>query len=347
MVSAYQANLETYHAQHPALHPDYWIPQAKVFDATLPMFTEDILPMKKVGNRRFKWRTNIGTGAMAPYKGESTKTPMITAYAMKEEYETRRLKVGFNITEDELDEGLPGVMEQLTQECIAMIKRRMAFVNLFAMQGITWNAVSTARMHALTRPTWQASGGTPIADVLIMMLRVWKRAGVRPDTIYLGPDEHFFLQNHNTIVTYLGLGSGIRGESDLLCRDMIYCIKSLNIKVVDSQYKESPWSYALWQAGTPFPGAPGLGDLNADSSTNVSIRWMLRDRAIITAGKLGFTAYTKNPGINNHQWVDDDTGDVMHKFEAEFCPVIEDYARLGVITFTGTTRGTDDHPTQL
>lgn len=347
MVSAYDSNLETYRAQHTALLPEYWIPVARYYDEALETITDTILPSRTFPRSEFKWRLFVDPQSMTPFTNEGAKTPMITEKAYYESYQTRFLKVGFYVTRRELDEGLPGVMQRLTKHALDSIKRRIEFVNIYALQGVTWNPVSTARLINLNRPTWQNSGGTPIADILIAMLRLWKRSGRRPGRIFLGPDDFMYLQNHNTMLTYLGLGSGIRGESDLLCKDMIQCIKTLKIQVVEGQFKEAPWAYALHQAGTPLPGSLGVGDTAFDSSTNISKHWMLRDRAIITADVVGFTAHSKSPASNNDQWLDHDTGTIYHKFEDEFCPVIEDYGKICVINFTGATYGTDDHPTVL
>lgn len=340
--------LNTYGGQFPQLLPEYWLPMLRIFDGFDTPDTFLVLPPKKVPQLTFKWRIFIDPADMSPMsKREIAKTRFTGSKAVYENFQCKHTKTGFYLTEEEMDFGLDGVMEREITRCTKSVNRRTEYINLQAMMGNTWNPQFVGRLLNMTRPTWQANGGTPIRDVLTAMLRIWKMSGERPAYIFLGPDEYFFLQDHTTILQYLGLGSGLAKPNDLLCSDFVQCIKALTIKTIDGFYKEDPADYALFTAGTPRVWQPGTGDLNMDTYAARNKHWMLQDRAIITCRSIGFTGIAKNVDVTSRQWEDIDEGVLKWKFERYFTPVVEDYGRIGVITFTGTARDAFGEPTTL
>ncbi|MHC1591792.1 MAG: hypothetical protein ACXQS8_06885 [Candidatus Helarchaeales archaeon] len=339
--------LNEFAGQFPELLPDYWLPLVRVFDAFEEPNTFSILPPQKTPYA-FKWRIFVDPAGMSPMMmNEMGTTPMTGQRAVYESFETRFTKEGFYITQKELDFGLPNIIQMETRRVIRDINRRTEYVNLQALQGNTWNTQFTGRMSTMTRPTWQNSGGTPIRDVLTISYQIWRMCGERPDTMFLGPGEYMFLQDHATILQYLGLGSGMATPNDLLCSDLVQCIKNLTIKTINGFYKEDPTDYALYVSGNARAGQPGLGDTTMDTTTAPNKHWLLQDRAIITAGQVGFTGIAKNVDVSARQWEDEDLGVLKWKFERYFTPVIEDYGKIGVITFTGTSRDQYGHITQL
>lgn len=345
---AYQGNLETYLSQHPALLPEYWLEVARVFDEMNPPMTTKLLPEKTIPRRVFKWRVHIDPADMAPMvQTEISKTRFATSKTVKELFECKGIKTGFYVTEDELDEGLPGTVQTLTTERINSINRRVEYINIRCLQGFTWNVSAfTGRQVLMTRPTWQASGGTPIRDVLYMTLRVWKRSGKIPTYLIIGPNEHFYMQNHATLLAQMGTGA-----NNILCNDMINCIKNLTVLRVDGFYKEDAWDWANnpmnpAATGTPsVPQQPGRGDMAMDLEATPNKRWMLQDRAIVTTGQVGYTFVRR--GLRSRQWEDPDTGNIYWKFEKMITPVVEDWGRIGLITFTGTTYTATGEPSTI
>ena len=348
---SYAGNLETYLAQYPALLPTYWLDIARVYDEINEPVTFKVLPERGAPARVFNWRIHIHPADMTHMiQSEVAKTPMATSMTTYETFTTKTTRTGFYVTEDELDDGLPGVIETLTKERIDAIRQRVEYINTRCLQGFTWNAVNTGRMVLLTRPTWQGSGGTPIRDILYMTLRVWKRSGKKPVYLIIGPNEHMYLQNHTAILAEMGTGTvqgavAIGGANDVLCMDMINCIRSLNVLRIDGFYKEDATDWANWQAATPRIGQPGRGNMNMDLEAAVNKRWFLQDRAIVTPAQVGHT-FVKQ-GLTSRQWEDPDTGLMFWKFQKKFVPVVEDWGRIGRITFTGTTYLANREPSTI
>jgi len=339
--------LNEFSSQYPELLPEYWLPMVRVFDSFEEPDTFSILPPRKTPYA-FKWRIFIDPAGMSPMmSNEVGATPMTGQKAVYEHFETEFTKEGFYLTQKELDFGLDNIMQMEIRRVVRDINRRTEYVNLQAIQGNTWNTQFTGRLITMTRPTWQGNGGTPIRDVLTAMLRVWKMSGELPKFIFLGPDEYMFLQDHTTILQYLGLGSGMREPNALLCHDMINCIKNLTIKRINGFFKEDATDYGLYLAGTPRVGQLGLGDVDMDTVAAPNKHWMLQDRAIITTGNVGFTGIAKDVDVANRQWEDVDLGILKWKFERYFTPVIEDFGKLAVVTFTGTTRNAFGEPTTI
>ncbi|MHA1277352.1 MAG: hypothetical protein ACTSQ8_09195 [Candidatus Helarchaeota archaeon] len=339
--------LNNFSGQYPELLPEYWLPLVRVFDSFEEPNTFSILPPKPT-TYSFKWRIFVDPAGMSPMmQDEVGKTPMTGQRAVYEKFETRYTKEGFYVTQKDLDFGLPDIISTETRRVIRDINRRTEYVNLQALQGNTWNTQYTGRMSTMTRPTWQNSGGTPVRDVLTISYHIWRMCGERPDRMFLGPGEFMFLQNHTTILQYLGMGSGMALPNDLLCSDLVKCIKNLTIQTISGFYKEDATDYALYTSGNPRAGQPGLGDTTMSTTSAPNKHWLLYDRAIITAGDVGFTGIAKNVDVEYRQWEDVDQGILKWKFGRYFTPVIEDYGRIGLITFTGTSRDAYGQITQL
>jgi len=339
--------LNEFSTQFPELLQEYWLPMLRIFDSFEEPNTFGVLPPKKTPYA-FKWRIFIDPAGMSPMmSNEVSLTPMTTSEATYEYFETKFTKEGFYVTEKDMDFGLSDIISREIRRVTRDINRRTEYVNLQALQGNTWNTQFTGRLISMTRPTWQANGGTPIRDALSAMLRIRKMCGEKPTKMFVGPDETFFLQDHTTILNYLGMNSGMAKPNDLLCSDFINCIKGLSITEISGFYKEDPTDYAAYAAGNPSVGQLGYGDTNMDTTAAPNKHWLLQDKAIITTENVGFTGIAKNVDIDSKQWADIDLGIVKWKFERYFTPVIEDYGKIAVITFTGTSRNAYGEPTSL
>ncbi|RLC37211.1 hypothetical protein DRH29_02750 [candidate division Kazan bacterium] len=327
-------NMEKYNQYYEELRPRTFLKLVRRWDEQFPLtlgnvFTEDTAP-----DWAFRWPIYIEPRHMTPFTEPNTQTPMITAAMKYEDFVCRQIKEGFWVNTFEIKYPL---IKSIIPERTRMVRDaqalRIEYSLVQAAMGNTWNNQNNARMSAGNALVWTNPNSTPIGDILQMQTYVYQMCQRRPSNLFLGWTAWQALLNHPAILNQM-----LYTRRDLLTNGMIEMIKGLQIHVVEGYYKEA-------SDESNMVGAPGRGDVREDISPTEK-HWLLEDVALVTTSNIGklFRATGEHEGVA--QWEDVDKSKILYKLVRAFCPVIEDYARVGRIDFVTDSNDVDLYTSQ-
>jgi hypothetical protein len=309
-------------AQYPELHEKNFIGIARLWDSQNPPPTFEVLPPKTTPFH-FSWRIVKDPNTMAPYVAEGADTPLTDAEASYESFVCREARLGAKITQREINFGIGDVVYNRVTALVNAINLTRLWDNIQTICGYNVHQpLSLQRMktgiagkpHGTgTAKAWNESGADPIADILAMKT-IMAKGGYRPRNIYMPLEEYEALQNNSEIIDQIKYTDGT-----LLVRGEIERIKGLNVRVVD-QY---------WKARKP----------NGEEEKH----FVLRDQVILTAENVGFTGIAEpmsgTAPMLDRWWEKKQRSVYMHAFSS-FVTVVEDYAKIGIITGTDVNAST-------
>lgn len=308
-------NMSLWTKQYPSLLTKNFLGIARVWDKTFPPSTFDILPTKTM-LFNFQWRVTIDPSILSPYVQEGADTPLSDAEVKFESFVCRETRIGAKISKREIGFGLPDIVTQRTTQLVDAVNRTREFENIRALTGTNVNQpLALARLNTAvagkphgsgTAKGWDEAGNAIIADLLAMKTDILKRSAAKAENIYIPINEYEYLHNDSNILDQLKYTQG-----DLLVNGRITMIKGLKVHTIPSFYKTR----------------------NKDGSdTKV---FMLQDKIIVTAGKVGFTAVAEprtGSAPEMERWYERKQRSIFIHAFSSFVPVIEDYGKIGIIS---------------
>jgi hypothetical protein len=326
-------NIQEWEQQYPELLEKHFVTMTRRWDKEFPPVMETIFPSAQAPYWVFQWNVEIEPGEMTPFVKPNTATPMVTQDVKYEQFFCKQIKEGFTVGSFDLNYGLPKTIETRTRQVHKANLLRIEHSLVQTAIGNSWNGQNNARMSVGTVLNWALPNSTPIGDILTMMTRVFQMAGEEPRNLFLDWTRNLALHNHPTILNQLQYV-----DKNLLTNGMITMIKGLGINVVRGYYKEAADEIGMIRSA-------GRGDQREDI-TPTTKRWLLDDLALETTDTVGYNFYARGEFEGDKRWIDEDTDLIKYKSVRSFCPVVEDYARIGVFQFTANTQLVDLYANQ-
>jgi len=326
--------MEKYNQYYAVLRPLTFLKLVRRFDEQFPFILGQIFSEDTAPDWAFRWPIYIDPRHMTPFTEPNTNTPMITAAMKYEDFVCKQIKEGFWVMSFEIRYPvIPGIIAERTRMLRDAQALKIEHSLIQAAQGNTWNNQNTSRMSAGNALVWTNPNSTPIGDLLQMTTNVFQMCQRRPSNVFLGWTAWQALLNHPAILNQM-----LYTRRDLLTNGMIEMIKGLQLHVVANYYKEAADESAM-------VNAPGRGDVREDIFPTQK-HWLLEDLALVTTSNVGklFRAVGESEGVA--QWENTDRSQLLYKYVRSFCPVIEDFARIGRIDFVDEAGDVDLYTTQ-
>jgi hypothetical protein len=327
-------NMEEYNQYVAELRPRTFIDLLRRWDEQFPLILGSIFSEAQTSDWAFRWPIVIEPRHMTPFSEPNSNTPMITAAMKYEDFVCKQIKEGFWVNSFEIKYPLiKNIIPERTKMIHDAENLRIEYSMVQTAQGNSWNNQNNARMSAGSALGWANVNSTPIGDLIQMQTLVYQMAQKRPSNLFLDWVNWTALFNHPAILNQM-----LYTRRDLLTNGSIEMIKGLQIHVVEGYYKEIADE-------SNMVGSPGRGDVREDI-TPTEKNWLLEDLALVTTSNVGklFRAVGEHEGVA--QWENIDRSQILYKVVRAFCPVIEDYARIGRIDFVDDINDADLYTTQ-
>jgi len=312
-------NLSRWSQQYPALLPRNFLGIARIWDEQKPFTMSSVFPARNMPFH-FSWRVNVNPGQMAPFVGEGADTPMSDAEEKLETFVCQESRLGGKITSREINFGIPNVVMRRVTQLTDAVNLTRDWLGIQALSGVNANqADSVSRINTAvagqphgsgTAAGWDESSGVPLDDILAMATTI-KKASMPPTKLFMPPNEIEYLQRNDEVLDQLRYT-----DNSLLVEGQIKRIKGMDIIEVSNFWKE-----------------------RKPDGTEVR-HYVLEDKVIMTTPTVGFMAVSEpragSAPFVERWWDRSKRSIIVHAFSS-FTPVVQDYARIGVITGTDST----------
>ena len=254
-------NMSQWTQQYPELLEKNFVGITRIWNKENPPATFNVLPPKS-RPFHFSWRVMRNPAIVAPRVPEGGKTPMMD---MKTEYESfvcEEYRLGTEISERQLEYGLPDTVRQKTEALVSAINKRRDYEGILAMTGTNVN--QPLALERITQidvgKAWNESGVDILDQIKQAKLAVKQKAKRKATDLYLPTEEYLALENDSEVIDQQ---KAVR--QGLLPDGSITMVKGLRIHEIDAFFIER---------------------LKDDSEVT---RWLLEDKVIVVAGsELGY-----------------------------------------------------------
>lgn len=300
--------MEKWTAQYPALLPKNFLGIVRTWDEAKPARTQRVLPNKNTPFN-FMWRYGVEPGELAPYVEEYDETPLTSAMMSYESFICREAREGFAISERELTWGIEDVVLRRSHHIVDAINRRMEWECARALGGQN-DFQNVDRLNRISVPAgseWDQAGSDPIGDILSMKNGIERACSIEPNVLLLPWNEYEYLQEHSDVIDQIKYT-----DPTFLAKGRITTLKNLELVVLGGFWKS--------QAGVRS--------------------YILEDRCIMCAAPVGFTGIAEpkaGAGPETTNWHSENQRAFFYSAWKSFVPVIEDYAKIGIINNTDST----------
>jgi len=309
-------NMTYWTQKYPSLLPKNMMGLSRMWDKEHPPFTFMIMPPQN-SNYNFQWPVMVNPSAIAEEVEEGAESPLMDAEERIESFVCREFRLATKISQRLITHGIRNVVRSKTENLVDAVNKAREYLNLLALTGSNLNQsvdrLNVGKAGQVEDPTddakaWNEDGAKILDDVIAMKDLVEKYSGEPARYMFVPRAEYKALQKDSEIKDEIKYT-----RSDLLTSGEIPMIKGLQVIKVSNFFK------------------------NRKKTGEDARIELLTDKVLITTAKVGFTAVAEPmngtaPIID--RWEEKKQRAVyMHAFSS-FCPVIEDYSRIGVITDT-------------